>query len=336
MNETVPGRVSTIIPVYERSGRLRQAVASVLAQTYRPIEIILVDDGSTDDTPAAADELALAHPGVVRVIHQANAGPGPARETGRLAARGEFIQYLDSDDELLPDKFKLQVACLNRRPEADLVYGATCLVDDAGQVLKSPYKWTAQARDSLFPGLLVDRWWNTHTPLWRRSLCDRIGAWSSLRYSEDWEYEARAGALKPRLARVEEVVALTRQHPGNRETTSGRWLAPSDQVRFFDTLWTSAVTAGVEPEAPEMRHFARWVFAAARSAGRAGDASAARRLFALFRRARGGWTAEAIGYRCLAAVAGWRRAAVLVEKGRRRFGRGPGSETLKQSWMEPS
>lgn len=333
---SIPGLVSTIIPAHNRADLLREAVASVLAQTYRPIEIIIVDDGSTDDTGAAADELAAAHPGLVRIIHQPNAGPGAAREAGRQVARGEFIQYLDSDDILLPRKFELQVAMLGRQPDADLAYGITHLVDDAGRVLKSPYKWTAEPHFTLFPGLLVDRWWNTHTPLWRRTLCDRVGAWSTLRYSEDWEYEARAGALKPRLARIEAAVALTRRHAGRRETTSGRWLAPADQVRFFDTLWTSAVTAGVAPAAPEMRHFARWVFAAARSAGRAGDAPAARRLFALFRRVRGGWTADALGYRCLAAVAGWRQAAVLVEHGRRWLGRGPGPDTLKQAWMEPS
>ena len=129
---------------------------------------------------------------------------------------------------------------------------------------------------------------------------------------------------------------MTRRHAGSRETTSGCWLAPADQVGFFETLWTSAVSAGVEAAAPEMRHLTRWVFAAARAAGRAGDAAAARRLFALFRRVRGGWTAEALSYRCLAAVAGWQRAAVLVELGRQWRGRGPGPETLKQSWMEPS
>lgn len=334
--QRLPGLVSTIIPVHNRAALLREAVASVLAQTYRPVEILIVDDGSTDDTGTVADVLAAEQPGLIRVLHAPNGGPGAAREAGRQAARGEFIQYLDSDDFLLPHKFELQVAALRARPECGLAYGATGLTDAAGRVLQSPYKWTAQERAGLFPGLLVDRWWNTHTPLWRHALCDRIGAWSSLRYSEDWEYEARAGALKPRLAQVPEVVAMTRRHAGSRETTSGRWLAPADQVSFFETLWTSAVSAGVEAAAPEMRHFARWVFAAARAAGRAGDAAAARRLFALFRRARGGWSAEALSYRCLAAVAGWRWAAVLVELGRRWRGRGPGPETLKQSWMEPS
>src|SRR5438552_12119469 len=97
------GLVSTIIPVYNRAPLLREAVASVLAQTYRPIEVIIVDDGSTDTTGCEAEGLAEAHL-EVRVIHRRNGGPGEARETGRLAACGEFIQYVDSDDLLLPRK----------------------------------------------------------------------------------------------------------------------------------------------------------------------------------------------------------------------------------------
>src|SRR5438128_9687032 len=104
----VEGLVSTIIPVHNRPTLLREAVASVLAQTYRPIEIIVVDDGSTDNTAREVNALAESHP-EVRAIHRDNGGPGPARETGRRAAQGEFIQYLDSDALLLPTKFALQV-----------------------------------------------------------------------------------------------------------------------------------------------------------------------------------------------------------------------------------
>src|SRR6185503_20150635 len=99
----INGLVSTIIPVYNRAVLLREAVASVLSQTYRPIELIVVDDGSTDDTPRVADELGETHPQEVRVIHQSNTGPGLAREAGRHSALGEFIQYLDSDDLILPE-----------------------------------------------------------------------------------------------------------------------------------------------------------------------------------------------------------------------------------------
>src|SRR5690348_4318950 len=110
------GLVSTIIPVYNRAALLQEAVASVLAQAYRPIEIIIVDDGSTDDTGFVAEELTKRHSDV-RVIHRKNGGPGAARESGRLVAKGEFIQFLDSDDLLLPEKFQSQIAGLRKFPD---------------------------------------------------------------------------------------------------------------------------------------------------------------------------------------------------------------------------
>ena len=104
--------VSTIIPVYNRSAMLREAVASVLAQSWRPIEIIIVDDGSSDDTVHVAEDMKSQHPEITHVLRQKNAGPGVARQTGLNVARGEFVQFLDSDDLLLPSKFELQISGL--------------------------------------------------------------------------------------------------------------------------------------------------------------------------------------------------------------------------------
>lgn len=107
-----PGLVSTIIPVFNRPVQLSEAVQSVLDQDYRPIEIIIVDDGSTDETLATAQALERSQADIVRVMSKTNGGPGLAREHGRQQAHGEFIQYLDSDDVLLPGKFSVQVAAL--------------------------------------------------------------------------------------------------------------------------------------------------------------------------------------------------------------------------------
>ncbi|MBK8640018.1 MAG: glycosyltransferase family 2 protein [Chromatiaceae bacterium] len=74
----------------------------MLDQTYRPIEVTIVDDGSMDDTGRVAKELMAGNPAMVRVLHIANGGPGVAREAVRQVARGDFVQYLDSDDLLLP------------------------------------------------------------------------------------------------------------------------------------------------------------------------------------------------------------------------------------------
>ena len=88
MPEIIEGLVSTVIPVRNRPQLLREAVESVLAQTYRPVEVIVVDDGSTDETPAMEDSLTRRYPDIVRIIRNPPLGPGPAREAGRVVARG--------------------------------------------------------------------------------------------------------------------------------------------------------------------------------------------------------------------------------------------------------
>lgn len=158
MTEIVPKLVTTIIPVYNRSEMLQEAVRSVLEQTYRPIEIILVNDGSTDNTAEVLDRMAAEYPDLIKVVHKDNGGPGLAREAGRIVARGEYIQYLDSDDWLLPGKFKIQVKALQDDPTCGIAYGITRLVDNNGEILKEPSKCTGQKFEYLFPKLLVD-WW---------------------------------------------------------------------------------------------------------------------------------------------------------------------------------
>src|SRR5882672_3604168 len=133
------GLVSTIIPVYNRAAMLCEAVASVLAQTYRPVEIIIIDDGSTDDTPATIAGLAAAHP-EIRTHRIANSGPGTAREEGRKLARGEFIQHLDSDDLLPPRRFELLVAALHAHPDAGVAYGMSRYCDRAGNEIAPTWK----------------------------------------------------------------------------------------------------------------------------------------------------------------------------------------------------
>lgn len=280
MPELIPNLVSTIIPVHNRPVMLREAVQSVLAQTYRPIEVIISDDGSTDGAGAVADELGRQHP-EIRVIHNSNRGAGPAREAGRLLAQGEFLQYLDSDDLLLPRKFEVQVQALRQHSDCGASYGFIRLVQADGSVFEEPYKGSGDRMTYLFPRLLVERWWNTDCPLFRRTVCDRVGPWTDLRYSQDWEYDARVGAISTRLAHCPEYVCVQRQHGGPRQTGHGGWLTPPERVRFFRLLLDHAREAGVASDRPEMDLFSRWVFLNTRQCGALGDAQSAADLFHL-------------------------------------------------------
>jgi len=131
----VPGMVSVLIPSYNRAYILGKALDSVLAQTYRPIEVIVVDDGSTDGTR----ELVARYGDAVRYIHQPNAGLAAARNTGLRAARGEFIALQDSDDQWTPWKLGAQVALMRRIPQLALVWTDMKAVDEDGRIISESH-----------------------------------------------------------------------------------------------------------------------------------------------------------------------------------------------------
>ena len=114
--------VSVIMPAFDAERYLHTAVDSVLRQTYTDLELLIVDDGSSDETAPIARWYAARDPRV-RVLQQPNAGPGPARNMGFRAAQGRYLAFLDSDDEW-DDMFLAEhVAILDRRPDVDVVIG---------------------------------------------------------------------------------------------------------------------------------------------------------------------------------------------------------------------
>ncbi|HET8775925.1 MAG TPA: glycosyltransferase family 2 protein [Thermoanaerobaculia bacterium] len=303
--------VSTIIPVFNRAAMLREAVDSVLAQTHRPIEILIVDDGSTDDTPAVADSLARGHAGLVRVFHQPNGGAGAARETARTEARGDFIQHLDSDDLLLPRKFEVQVAALAAHPECGAAYGWTRFRHRDGRVEPRPWKRSGESIETLFPAMLAGRWWDTPTPLYRGALIREAGPWTRLRIEEDWEYDCRIASRGVRLAYCAEWVCEVRQHGQGHVSGHGDAASLRDRARAHLLLLEHAQRAGIAVDAPEMRHFARDLFHIARQCGAAGLEDESRMLVE---------AASSISpardlrlYALMARCIGWGRAARLAE-----------------------
>jgi glycosyltransferase involved in cell wall biosynthesis len=296
------GLVTTIIPVFNRPLLLVEAVESVLAQTHRPIEIIIVDDGSTDGTPAVADGLAEQNPGLVRVIHTANGGPGRAREAGRLAARGDYIQHLDSDDILLPGKLAMQVAALEASPECGAAYGWTRFRHHDGRVEPLPWKRSGERIATMFPSMLTMRWWDTPTPLYRAGLLAAAGPWTDLRVEEDWEYDCRIAARGVRLAFCEEWVCEVREHAPVPLTVA----AMRDRARAHVLIAAHARAARIDPASAELRQFARELFHIARQCGVAGLIDESRQLVALAREIDDARDLRL--YERMAAVIGWKNA----------------------------
>jgi glycosyltransferase involved in cell wall biosynthesis len=109
--------VSVIVPVYNGAQYLEAAITSIFAQDYRSIEVIVVDDGSIDDSAQVAKSFKD-----IRYMFQQNSGPAAARNSGINSANGDFIAFLDSDDLWMPDKLSLQTNYLHNHPDIGLVF----------------------------------------------------------------------------------------------------------------------------------------------------------------------------------------------------------------------
>lgn len=129
--------VSVIIPTYNRAHFVVESIHSVLAQTYKNLEVIVVDDGSIDDT----EELITAISDMrLRYIRQSNSGRSNARNHALSLARGKYITFLDSDDLYLPNKIELQVAYLKSHPGVGMVYTSAHCINDKSEMLTHKYK----------------------------------------------------------------------------------------------------------------------------------------------------------------------------------------------------
>ena len=316
-NKTVKGLVTTIIPVYNRPDLLQEATNSVLCQTYRLVEVIIVNDGSTDETGSVADSFASKYPHIVHVIHKKNEGPGRARETGRLLAKGEFIQYLDSDDLLMPHKFEWQVSGLKANPKCTVSYGKTRYYLNGCVPSESPWKRTGEKIDTMFPSFLKSRWWGTSTPLYRRELVDKAGPWEPLLNEEDWEYDCRIAASGVDLHYCAEFVSNQRDHTDSRlsrfGSTDKKKLA--DRAKAHSLIYKHANTAGINHSVPEMQHFARELFLISRQCGAAGLSGESKMLFELSRMASGpirGRKPDFQIYALLSRIFGWRKTGKLA------------------------
>jgi glycosyltransferase involved in cell wall biosynthesis len=205
-------RVSVIIPTHNRSQLLRTAVQSVLAQTYPAIEIIVVDDGSTDDTAAVIAEYA----GQVDCIKQANQGVSAARNTGFRASSGEYVNFLDDDDTFMPTKIERQVAVLEAQPEAGLVHCGYQHVDEEGTVLDTT---GLLPEGNVLEELVRECFLTVHSPLIRRQCLAEVGLFDEdLGYGEEWELFLRIALAGYPFACVQEPLCAYRVHRASKMT----------------------------------------------------------------------------------------------------------------------
>ena len=136
MSRYTSPKVSVIIATYNRAALLPRAVNSVLAQTYTDFELIIVDDRSSDDTQEVIR--TFTDPRIRVIRHEANRGAAAARNTGISEARGEYIAFLDDDDECMPNRLADQVSVLDANPDVGMVYGWIEEINDATGARRVP------------------------------------------------------------------------------------------------------------------------------------------------------------------------------------------------------
>lgn len=196
--------ISVIIPVYNNARFLAAAIESVLVQDATIDEVLVVDDGSSDDSVAVAQRF-VPH---IRMVSQPNAGPAAARNTGLDNTGGELVAFLDADDLMMPHRIAAQAAAMSRPSKPDLVLSAQWLFRDGD--ISRPSDDPAKIKQHLRPGLVPS------TAFIRRTAFDSYGRFSPAHRIGDFvEWLSRATALGCRLEILPEPLVMRRVHDAN-------------------------------------------------------------------------------------------------------------------------
>lgn len=193
-------KVSVIIPAYNAEAFVSQAIDSVLEQTYPHIEVIVVNDGSTDATP----EILETYKSKIRIISQSNRGLPVARNAGLKHVTGTLISFLDSDDLYTKDRLEAQVHCFLENDDLDVCVGAVSVFEEG-----IPDRLTAQGNAQMVA-----------TRLFSKSALDRVGLFNEqLGMGESIDWLLRAEACKLTEIQIQKTVLLRRSHANNMTRT---------------------------------------------------------------------------------------------------------------------
>mgnify|MGYP003131613947 CR=1 FL=1 len=205
--------VSVIVPTYNRAKYLGLALGSVLEQSYRNFELIVVDDGSSDET---AEVVATFHDPRLIYIRQENLGRSIARNRALTVARGRYIAFLDSDDEYLPDKLSQQVQYLDNYPEVGMVYTSALCINDKGDVQRE-YVYTASHEGDIYRQIAFFRPLTITLPtvMLRREVLEQVGAFDEkMERFEDTDLWRRI-AKRFRVGVIRDPTCRLRTHHSN-------------------------------------------------------------------------------------------------------------------------
>lgn len=242
--------VSAIMAAYNGEKYIREAIESVFAQTYPNMELIVVDDGSTDST----DEILKSYGDTLTYVWQENQGPAAARDLAISHARGEFVANLDHDDVWLREKTTKQVETFRAAPELDVVFGLAETMDANGNTMRvagcTPQGWHLRALDLPFAAYVCDGdvlarlveenvIWHSTVMMRRRAFLEAGGYDAQLKGVDDYELWLRLAAGGCKFGVVGSVVYRSRSHPKRMsqdfESQSRRHMQVLDNFLAGDT-----------------------------------------------------------------------------------------------------
>jgi glycosyltransferase involved in cell wall biosynthesis len=215
--------VSVIIPSYNSAKYVVDAVDSALEQVYRPIEVIVVNDGSTDDTDRILEPYVKTNQ--IRYFYQPNGGLASARNAGLKMAEGKYVALLDSDDLFLPKKIERQIEHLEDHPECGVCYCDLWHFFDGKPEENLKLNYEYYSGPDVFKNLLHKNFINPLSVVMRRSILEEAGYFNEkFRRSEDWEYWIRLAYRGVRFCFLPEILARYRMR---KESLSYSW---SDEI----------------------------------------------------------------------------------------------------------
>ncbi len=179
-------KVSVIIPVFNADKYIREAIESVINQTFIDYEIVVVNDGSTDRTVEIIQpyEKNIG----LKILHRNNSGPSKARNEGVRAARGEYCAFLDADDIMMPERLALQVSSLDNKAGVGLVYTDLMTFNERGIVHRSKKRFIRPYSGNVVEKLLIENFITTSTVMVRKECFERVAYFDeTMKHSEDYK-----------------------------------------------------------------------------------------------------------------------------------------------------
>lgn len=249
--------ISVIIPCYNSGKFVLEAAKSVFNQSYRPIELIFVNDGSSDDTLTLLQTIQCPSGISIDIITTPNNGAASARNTGLNKAKGEFIQFLDADDYLCPEKFEHQIKQFENN--TDLVISDYIKMDSSLTLTNFRSNFSNIESDPLLYS--IQKIITTLNPIYRKNIVKEIGGYDkTLSCAQDWEFHLRLFLSKPKIKYTEGYFTLIRQVNGS---ISSNYLKVLMQCADILIQKENEILRNKEIKEQHKRAIAKWFYEAA-------------------------------------------------------------------------